>query len=94
MSEFYYLTGIDWVIVGGESGHGARPMQREWVESIEHQCREANVAFFFKQWGGVQKKKAGRELNGRTYDAMPNRPSTAVALPRVRLQMIDQIAGW
>jgi protein gp37 len=88
------LTGIHWVIVGGESGHGARPMQREWVESIERQCREANVAFFFKQWGGVQKKKAGRELNGRTYDAMPIRPTTAVALPKVRLAMIDQVAGW
>ena len=65
------LTGIDWVIVGGESGHGARPMNPEWVEDIRIQCEEQNVAFFFKQWGGKNKKLAGRELNGRTYDAMP-----------------------
>lgn len=65
------LTGIDWVIVGGESGHGARPMNPKWVEDIRIQCQEQNVAFFFKQWGGKNKKLAGRELNGRTYDAMP-----------------------
>lgn len=65
--------GIAWVIVGGETGPGARPMKREWVESIREQCRAAKVPFFFKQWGGVNKKKAGRLLNGRTYDAMPGR---------------------
>jgi protein gp37 len=65
------LTGINWVIVGGESGPGARPMQREWVVSIRKQCREKSVPFFFKQWGGVRKKKAGRLLDGRTYDEMP-----------------------
>jgi protein gp37 len=65
------LTGISWVIVGGESGPGARPMQREWVLSIRKKCREHNVPFFFKQWGGVRKKKAGRLLDGRTYDEMP-----------------------
>jgi protein gp37 len=65
------LTGIHWVIVGGESGHGARPMERAWVESIRDQCAAANVPFFFKQWGGVQKKKAGRMLDGRTYDERP-----------------------
>jgi protein gp37 len=65
------LRGISWVIVGGESGPGARPMTREWVVSLLEQCRAANVPFFFKQWGGVQKKKAGRMLDGRTYDAMP-----------------------
>jgi protein gp37 len=65
------LSGIDWVIVGGESGHGARPMQAEWVQSILRQCAAQKVPFFFKQWGGVHKKAAGRELNGRTYDAMP-----------------------
>jgi protein gp37 len=65
------LTGIDWAIVGGESGHGARPMQKILVESILHQCDTQNVAFFCKQWGGVRKKVAGRELNGRTYDAKP-----------------------
>jgi protein gp37 len=65
------LTGISWVIVGGESGPGARPMKREWVTTILEQCENARVPFFFKQWGGVRKKQAGRELNGRTYDAMP-----------------------
>ncbi|KAB2879878.1 phage Gp37/Gp68 family protein [bacterium] len=65
------LQGINWVIVGGESGPGARPMEKHWVEDIHRQCRQANVAFFFKQWGGVRKKTAGRILNGRTYDEMP-----------------------
>jgi len=65
------LRGIDWVIVGGESGPGARPMNEEWVTDIRRQCAWANVAFFFKQWGGVQKKKAGRLLDGRTWDEMP-----------------------
>lgn len=65
------LRGIHWVIVGGESGGGARPMEREWVLSILRQCRAQGVRFFFKQWGGVHKKKAGRLLNGRTYDEMP-----------------------
>ena len=65
------LRGIDWVIVGGESGPGARPMTAEWVKDIRDQCRKANVAFFFKQWGGVQKKRHGRELDGRTWDEMP-----------------------
>lgn len=65
------LDGISWVIVGGESGPGARPMKREWVVSIREQCDAAGVPFFFKQWGGVRKKKAGRELDGKTYDAMP-----------------------
>ena len=65
------LRGIDWVIVGGESGPGARPMDENWVTGIRDQCQKANVAFFFKQWGGVQKKKTGRELDGRTWDEMP-----------------------
>ncbi|MDF2159388.1 phage Gp37/Gp68 family protein [Algoriphagus sp. CAU 1675] len=65
------LTGIDWVIVGGESGQKARPMKPEWVLDIQEQCQSAKVAFFFKQWGGKNKKKAGRELNGQTYDEMP-----------------------
>jgi protein gp37 len=65
------LKGIDWVIVGGESGPGARPMDPAWVLSIRDQCHKADVPFFFKQWGGVQKKKAGRILEGRTYDEMP-----------------------
>jgi len=67
------LEGIHWVIVGGESGHGARPMRKEWVLSIRDQCGRAQVPFFFKQWGGVQKSKAGRELDGKTYDELPRR---------------------
>jgi protein gp37 len=65
------LSGIHWVIVGGESGPGARPMRKEWVLSVKAQCRKERVPFFFKQWGGVRKAKNGRELNGRTYDQMP-----------------------
>ncbi len=70
------LKDIDWVIVGGESGPGARPMDETWVRGIRRQCRAAKVAFFFKQWGGVFKKEAGRELDGRTYDEMPVPPPT------------------
>ena len=65
------LTGIDWVIVGGESGPGARPMQPEWATGIKDKCSEAKVPFFFKQWGGTNKKKAGRLLDGRTWNDMP-----------------------
>lgn len=65
------LDSIDWVIVGGESGPGARPIQKQWVYGIREQCREAKVPFFFKQWGGINKKKAGRELDSRIYDEMP-----------------------
>ena len=65
------LSGIHWAIVGGESGPGARPMEPKWVRSIRDQCDEQGVAFFFKQWGGVRKKHTGRELDGRTWDAMP-----------------------
>jgi protein gp37 len=71
------LGGIDWVIVGGESGPRARPMREEWVLSIRDQCRRARVPFFFKQWGGVRKHETGRTLRGRTYDGFP-------LLPRVR----------
>lgn len=67
------LSGIDWAIVGGESGFGARPMPNHWVTSIREQCVDAGVAFFFKQWGGVQKKRHGRTLEGRTWDEMPNK---------------------
>ena len=65
------LKGIDWVIVGGESGCGARPIKKEWIENIKEQCQRAKVPFFFKQWGGTNKKKTGRLLNGKTYDEMP-----------------------
>ena len=65
------LRNIHWSIVGGESGPGARPMQEEWVIAIRDQCQDVGVPFFFKQWGGVNKKKTGRELQGRTWDEMP-----------------------
>ena len=67
------LKGIHWVIVGGESGPGARPMKASWVRSIRRQCKGAEVPFFFKQWGGVFKKHSGRELDGRRYDEFPLR---------------------
>ena len=66
------LEGINWVIVGGESGPGSRPIRPEWVTNIRDQCLEADVPFFLKQWGGTQKKKAGRLLEKRTWDQMPS----------------------
>lgn len=66
------LRGIQWVIVGGESGVGARPMKREWVTAVRQQCAEQKVPFFFKQWGGVRKSRYGRELDGQTYDEYPS----------------------
>ena len=72
------LSGISWVIVGGESGPGARPMRCEWVVSIREQCREFGVPFFFKQWGGVRKARNGRLLDGRTYDEYPERMSVVI----------------
>jgi protein gp37 len=83
------LSGIDWVIVGGESGHHARPMDRSWVLSIRDQCRKARVSFFFKQWGGRNKSKAGRRLAGRTYDELPDRIRNEPADSRQRRRMID-----
>jgi protein gp37 len=65
------LTGIDWVIVGGESGPSHRPIDAGWVRDIRRQCRVTHTAFFFKQWGGPMSKSGGRRLDGRTYDAMP-----------------------
>lgn len=65
------LSVVDWVIVGGESGLGARPIQRHWVESIQKQCHAAGVPFFFKQWGGARKSLNGRSLNGKTFDEFP-----------------------
>lgn len=85
------LQGIHWVIVGGESGPGARPMQKEWVESIRDQCKKENVYFFFKQWGGVRKRKTGRELNGLTYDEMPERIELPVLDASHRLAAIKEI---
>jgi protein gp37 len=72
------LAKISWAIVGGESGHGARPMQKDWVVSVRDQCLESRVPFFFKQWGGVRKTKNGRLLDGRTYDEYPPRKVSAI----------------
>ena len=78
------LHGIDWVIVGGESGPGARPIDKSWVIDIQNQCRDAQVPFFFKQWGGRNKKAAGRRLNGRTFDEMPSGfATTSVQFPEL-----------
>lgn len=70
------LAGIHWVIVGGESGPGARPMKKDWVLSVRDQCRRSSVPFFFKQWGGTRKSLTGRKLDGRTYDEFPKRAVT------------------
>jgi protein gp37 len=81
------LRGIHWVIVGGESGPGARPMERSWVLDIRDQCRAAGVAFFFKQWGGVFKSRTGRELEGRTWDEMPGGASSdSISWPMTLLE--------
>jgi len=87
------LSGIDWVIVGGESGHGARPMRVEWARSIRDQCRSAGVAFFFKQWGGVRKKETGRSLDGRTYDEIPTRVRGPLPDTEERLQALREAEG-
>ncbi|MFA4835087.1 MAG: phage Gp37/Gp68 family protein [Dehalococcoidia bacterium] len=79
------LERIDWVIVGGESGPGARPMHPSWVTDIRDQCQRAGVPLFFKQWGGTNKKKAGRELEGRTWDEMPSAFGQLTSEPRHRI---------
>jgi len=86
------LQGISWVIVGGESGQGARPMDAAWVRHIRAQCRAAAVAFFFKQWGGVRKSKTGRSLDGRTYSEFPERAPVeppALEVRRRRLMRLE-----
>jgi protein gp37 len=87
------LGGIDWVIVGGESGWGARAMDPEWVISIRDQCQAIEVPFFFKQWGGRQKSKHGRHLEGRTYDDMPKRNPRSAPSRSSRMEMIDRLAA-
>jgi protein gp37 len=90
------LRGINWVIVGGESGPKCRPMKEEWVVSIQEQCAAANVAFFFKQWGGVRKSEAGRLLRGRTYDEMPLRTEIVPPSPverRRQIRALDVVAN-
>lgn len=86
------LSGIHWVIVGGESGPGARPMDPQWVKSIMRQCKRAGVPFFFKQWGGVQKKKSGRKLLGRTYDELPPRQNRPIPEKQKRLALANDLS--
>jgi hypothetical protein len=84
------VNAYHWVIVGGESGAGARPMQKEWVLSIRDQCERAQVPFFFKQWGGVRKSKAGRVLDGKTYDELPSRVERPVLENPERMAAITE----
>lgn len=86
------LRGIDWVIAGGESGPGARPLQRQWVISLRDQCLVSGVPFFFKQWGGVRKKTTGRLLDGRTWDELPERRNTPVPDRATRLALASSSA--
>lgn len=78
------VAGIDWVIVGGESGPGARPMKPEWARAIRDRCLDRGVAFFFKQWGGVRKKLTGRTMDGRTWDALPALPPGHLVLKQAK----------
>jgi protein gp37 len=87
------LVGMNWVIVGGESGHGARPMERAWVENVLRQCRQTKVPFFFKQWGGVQKSKNGRILNGKLYDEFPDIVRSGMPSKVSRRLLCSQLEG-
>ena len=91
-------SGIHWVIVGGESGHGARPMDRNWVLRIRRGCFAAGVPFFFKQWGGIRKSQAGRHLDGKTYDDMPNiavvDPPGVKARERMAAEFTGEARAW
>jgi protein gp37 len=85
------LGGISWVIVGGESGPGARPMGEDWVLSIREQCEAAKIPFFFKQWGGTHKIAAGRVLRGRTHDSFPRRVKNPSLPTILRLQRAREV---
>jgi protein gp37 len=87
----FSLKGIHWVIVGGESGPGARPLEAAWVRSIRALCRGAWVPFFFKQWGGVRKKVNGRTLDGRIYDEFPERREAPVQSPTARMVLLENL---
>src|SRR3989442_4752788 len=87
------LRRVHWVIVGGESGPGARPMSPEWARRVRRQCRQAGVPFFFKQWGGVRKSETGRTLDGRTYDEFPSARPNAVADPGERAELLATIGA-
>jgi protein gp37 len=85
------LTGIDWVIAGGESGPGARPMQEQWVKSLRDHCAAGGVKFFFKQWGGVRKSKTGRILEDKTHDEIPPRSQAEMPPRKMRLKMVEEM---
>jgi protein gp37 len=87
------LAGIDWVIVGGESGPGARPLEESWVLEIRDQCAASRVSFFFKQWGGRRKSDTGRLLEGRTYDELPKKASGGVKSTEARQAALAEIQG-
>jgi protein gp37 len=87
------LQGIDWMIVGGESGPGARTMQKEWVLPLRDQCRKSKVSFFFKQWGGVRKAKTGRHLDGKTYDQFPKRISHPILPKESCASLVSELEG-
>lgn len=88
------LSSIRWVIVGGESGPGARPMAPEWVRNIQTQCRAQNTPFFFKQWGGVRKAETGRTLDGKTYDEYPAFSRNAVATSEKRTELLAALSNY
>ncbi len=85
------LKGVHWVIVGGESGLGARPLAKEWVLAIRDQCQAQDVPFFFKQWGGIRKKLLGRELDGQTYDEFPPVPPRVAPTAKQRERYIGEV---
>jgi protein gp37 len=85
------LQKINWVIVGGESGHGARPMEAAWVRNIQNQCRNAGVAFFFKQWGRVRKSETGRDMDGKTYSEFPDRRQAEVPTLEFRRETLERL---
>lgn len=85
------LTGISWVIVGGESGPGARPIRAEWVRNIQTQCQRVEVAFFFKQWGGVRKSVNGRTLDGRTFSEFPKVPQIDPPSSEIRREKLESL---
>jgi protein gp37 len=86
------LDGIHWMIVGGESGFGARPMKRDWVISLKDQCAHQRIPFFFKQWGGSRKWTAGRELDGMTYDGFPQRSTYRIPDSAVRSALVQEMS--
>jgi protein gp37 len=92
--EEFNLKGIHWVIVGGESGPGARRLEKEWVVNIQKQCVAYDVPFFFKQWGGVRKSETGRKLNGRTYDALPEPSKNVVASIKERGNLLASFGSY